>query len=721
MTLKAPAVSRRRTPTLLQVEAAECGAVALGIMLAFYGRWLTIEELRTACNVSRDGSSAKTILRAAQHQGLDVQAMKMEPAHLRKAALPAIIHWGMNHFLVVEGFSRGKVHLNDPALGPRTVSDEEFDRNFTGIVLTMKPGGSFVRAGSKPSLARALTERLKGSGDAFSFIVIISLILVVPGLLVPVFSQVFIDQILVNRFDNWMVPLLAGMVACAVLMGVLTWLQRETLLRLETRLALAGALQFAGHVVRLPIGYFAQRHPGEVAGRVMLNDRVAQLMASEVGFVAFNLLTALAYLAAMLLYAPVLAIIVAAFAAANFLLLLTVSRSLEDENRRLLMATNMQAGFAKQGLQMVESYKAGGTEDLFRQRLSAMNIRMLNLRQTVARVQMRLNAMPGLSSIVLGGVVLVIGGNMVIEGKMTLGMLVAFQALMAGFLAPMSQLIQLGGRIQDGQAYLRVLDDTLQHPLAAEFLPGNGAAPASARLNGAIELDAVSFAFSAGAAPLLKGISLRIEPGERLGIVGASGSGKSTLGALIAGLFEPTGGNVLIDGISLHNVGRERLRQSMAFVDQRSAIFEATMRENISLFDHSLPDERIVAATRMALIHDVILRRPSGYGAMLREGGTDLAGGQRSRIEIARALVREPRILIMDEATAALDNQTEAALFANLRRLGATQIVIAHRYSAIRECDRVIVLEKGEIVQSGAPAVLYEQPGPFRTLMREEA
>jgi len=716
-----PALSRKRTPTLLQVEAAECGAVALGIVLAFHGRWLTIEELRTACNVSRDGSSARSILRAARHQGMEVEALKMEPAHLRAATLPAIVHWGMNHFLVVEGFSRGKVHLNDPALGPRTVSNEEFDRNFTGIALTMKPGAGFVREGRKPSLGRTLSERLKGSGDAFSFIVLISLVLVVPGLLVPIFSQIFIDQILVNRFDNWLMPLLLGMAGCAALIAVLTWLQRETLLRLETRLALAGALRFAGHVVRLPISYFAQRHPGEVASRVMLNDRVAQLMASEVGFVAFNLLTALAYLAAMLFYAPVLALIVAGFAAANFLLLLAVSRGLEDENRRLLMATNLQAGFVKQGLQMVESYKASGTEDLFRQRLSAMNARTLNLRQAVARVQMRLGAMPGLTSVVLGGVVLVVGGNMVIEGKMTLGMLVAFQALMAGFLSPVSQLVQLGGRIQDGQAYLRILDDTLQHPLASEFRPTAEVPPASARLNGAITLDDLSFAFSAGAAPLLKDISLEIAPGERLGIVGASGSGKSTLGALIAGLYEPTGGTISIDGIALHDIGRERLRQSMAFVDQRSAIFEATMRENISLFDHSLPDERIVAAARMAMIHDVILRRPSGYGAMVREGGTDLAGGQRARIEIARALVREPRILIMDEATAALDNQTEAELFANLRRLGATQIVIAHRYSAIRECDRVIVLDKGEIVQTGVPAELYEQPGPFRTLMREEA
>ena len=712
---------RRRTPTILQVEAAECGAVVLGIMLAHYGRWLTVEELRVACNVSRDGSSARSIVRAARASGMDVQAMKMEPAQLREVELPAVIHWGMNHFVVVEGFSRGKVHLNDPAVGPRSVSDAEFDRNFTGIVLSMRPGDGFLRAGEKPSLRHALVERLKGSEDAFLFVVLVSLVLVVPGLLVPVFSQVFIDQILVNRHDSWLKPLLQGMIICAVLIGVLTWLQRETLLRLETRLAVAGALRFANHVVRLPIAYFAQRQPGEVASRVMLNDRVAQLMTSEVGFIAFNLLTASAYLALMMFYAPILALIVAAAAILNFLLLLLVTRNLEDENRRLLAAMNMQAGLEKQGLQMIESYKSSGSESLFRQQLSAIQARTLNLRQAISRIQMRLNSLPGLSSIVLGGTVLIVGGNMVIQGQMTLGMLIAFQILMASFLAPVTQLVQFGARIQDGQAYLRLLDDTLKHPLCEEFQPPRKEAQAAGRLTGRIELDEVHFSFSPAGHPLLSGISLQLDPGERLGIVGATGSGKSTLGALIAGLYPPTGGRILLDGWELCEIDREQLRQSLAYIDQRSAIFEASLRDNISLFDHSLPEERVVDAARMSLIHDSILKRPGGYGALVREGGTDLAGGQRARIEIARAVVRDPRILIMDEATAALDYQTEARLFANLRRLGATQIVMAHRYSAIRECDRVVVLDGGRVVQEGVPRDLYQQPGPFRDLMREEA
>lgn len=708
---------RQRTPTLLQMEAAECGAAALGIILGYHGCWATLEELRLACNVSRDGSSALAILRAARAMGLEAQAERLEPADLRGRDLPAIIHWGMNHFLVVEGFRGDRVRLNDPATGPREVSAAEFDRMFTGIVLFMRPGSGFQRRGSRPSLARGLTRRLRGAGDAFGFILMISFALVVPGLLVPVFAQIFIDQILVNRFATWLWPLILGMGLAAVLTAALTFLQREALLRLETRLALRGAAGFVGHVVRLPLLYFAQRHPGEVASRVTLNDRLAQLIAGDVGAVLLNLLTATAYLAAMMFYAPWLGLLVAAGAAVNLALLTRSSRALADDNRRMVIATTMQAGFAKQGLGMIEAYKAAGLEDLFRERLSAMYARVLNLRQGLARRRMRLTALPGLTGLALGGLVLVIGADMVIRGELTLGMLIAFQALMAGFLAPMAQLVQLGARIQDGQACIQVLDDTLRHPTAAEFT--GTADPAPGRLIGAIDLRGVSAGYGPAAVPLIRDLNLSLSPGERLGIVGASGSGKSTLAALIAGIHPPAAGDILIDGTPMTAIPRARLRQSLAYVDQRAVILEGSIRDNIALWDPSLPDERIVEAARMALIHDVILRRPGGYGGHVTEGGTNLSGGQRARLEIARALVREPRILILDEATAFLDTETEAGLHAGLRRLGATMIIVAHRFSAVRDCDRVIVMDKGSIVQEGSPEALLSRPGPFVQLMRE--
>lgn len=717
-------ISRRRrlrTPTLLQMESAECGAAALGIVLAHYGRWLTLEELRQDCNVSRDGSSAAAIVRAARLHGLVVDAQRMEPAHLRRRAGPAIIHWAMNHFVVLEGFGRGVVFLNDPATGPRTVTDEEFDRNFTGIVLGLKPGPDFTRAGAPPSLRRALGRRMQGSRSALLFTLGLSLVLIVPGLLVPVFTQIFIDQILVNRFASWLTPLLIGMGICALVQGLLTWLQREVLLRFETRVALTGALQFVWHVMRLPLGYFAQRHPGDVSSRVMLNDRVAQLAAGDIGHVLFGLVTAGAYLIAMLLYAPRLALVVVGFAMLSLLTLSWLSRALADDNRRLLGATTMQAGLAKQGLQMIEAYKANGAEDTLRSRLVSINARVLNLRQTLGARQAHLSALPRMVSIAAGGMVLVIGGEMVMSGALTLGMLVAFQALMAGFMSPIGQLVQFGGKIQDSQAYLQMLDDTLRHPQAPEFTQAAMPGKPTTRVIGSIEVRHLAFSYAPGTAALLDDISLHIPAGHRVGIVGPSGSGKSTLASLLAGLYTPTQGEILIDGTPLSQLPRESFRNALAYVDQRSAIFQGSIRDNISLWDTSLPDDRLVAAARQALIHDTILARPGGYGATVAEGGTDLSGGQRARLEVARALVRDPRILILDEATAALDSATEAELVANLRANGATTIIIGHRLSSVRDCDEVIVMQAGRIVQRGAPDVLLDQAGAFRDLMTEAA
>ncbi|MEP9380563.1 ATP-binding cassette domain-containing protein [Aquabacter sp. CN5-332] len=709
---------RIRTPTLLQMEATECGAAALGIVLAHYGRWTPLEELRIACNVTRDGSSARAIACAAREEGLEVEAARMEPAHLRGLAMPAIVHWGLDHFLVVEGFGRGVVYLNDPAQGPRRVSDAEFDRGFTGIVLSLRPGPHFQRRGRAPSLWRSLAGRLAGSHSAIAFIVLVSLAMVVPGLLVPAFAQFFIDQVLIQSFDDWMGPLLVGMIGCAVVMGLLTWVQREVLLRLETRLAIAGTFRFVDHVLRLPVSYFAQRHPAQVAGRTVLNNRLAQLLAVEVGTALSSLLTASAYLAAMLVYAPDLGAIVLVLGLGNLGLLAWSSRALDDGNRRLLAAGAGHAGFVRQGLRMIETYKAGGTEHRLRERLTAMYARALNLRQSIGSAQVRLGALPGLTAATAGALVLTLGGIKVIHGEMSLGMLVAFQALMMGFLGPVAALIHLGARIQDGYANLRLLEDTLDHPLAREFRVGAdaGGGP-STRLAGAVAVRDLAFRHGAGSPLLLDGVSFSLEPGERLGITGASGSGKSTLASLICGLAEPTAGTIAFDGVSLPDLPRTRLRQSLAYVDQRGAIFEGTVRDNIGLWDDSLPDQRIVAAARQALLHETVLRR-GGYGSRLRDGGTDLSGGQRARLEIARALVRDPRILVFDEATAALDGETELRLFAGLRRVGTTMIVMAHRYGALRDCDRVLVLDQGRVVQYGAPDRLLAEPGPFRTLMQ---
>jgi NHLM bacteriocin system ABC transporter peptidase/ATP-binding protein len=624
----------------------------------------------------------------------------------------------MDHYVVLEGGGGGGGwFINDPARGRRKVDSEEFGRQFTGVVLSLSPGPAFRPAGQPPALWRALRGQLRGTGRGFGFLLGTSLLLLVPGLLLPAAAQVFIDQVLVARLHGWLAPLLLGLAGAALLTGGMTWLQLTVLLRLETRLAVAASAQFLQRLLQLPIGFYAQRHSGDVAMRVMLNNRLATLLAGELGRAVLAAVSALVYLAAMALYDLRLAAIVAALAAVNLLALQHVSHALTDRNHRLLTETAVGQGEARQGLRMIEVFKADGSEPVLLRRLVGRQLRIQELRQNLAMHRASVEALPQALALLSAAAVLVLGGQRIMQGQMTVGALVAFQALMVNFAAPLLQLTQLTARIQDARACLALLDDTMRHPLAEEFAPAPPAAPLpSGRLRGEVELRGVSFGHARGGAPLLEDVSFHVQPGGRLGITGASGSGKSTLGALIAGLHRPWSGEVLIDSQPLASIPRAMLRGGVAVVDQAVVLFEGSVRDNLSLWDATLSDERLQAAARDAAIHDTILDR-GGYGSRIAEEGRDLSGGQRARIELARALALEPRILVLDEATAALDTLTEAEVLTRLRRRGCTIVTIAHRASALADCDEVLVMEAGRIVERGPPATLAARNGAFQRLM----
>jgi len=712
---------RVRTPTLMQLEAAECGAVALGIVLAHHGRWVAFEELRVACGVSRDGSRASNVAKAAAQYGMKVEAFRVEPADLRGMAMPVIAHWGMNHFVVVEGADRSGAQINDPATGPRRVSTEELDRNLTGIVLSLSPGPEFRPGGSRPRAVAGVLRLARGNGAAFGFLLMIGVLLTVPSLLIPAMSQIFVDDILVSRFDSWLAPLLWGMAGAALVMSVLTWLQLDLLLRLETRLSVTGSARFLDRLVRLPIVFFAQRHPGDLAGRVILNDRVARLVSGDLGRGLLGLITAVAYALAMAFYDTVLTGIVVLAAMLNLLALAGLSRSLRDDNGRLLSRSLRTEGLAKGGLQMAESYRASGSEAMLLAQVTGARAGVANASQSLALRRGALEGLPALVTVLAGSAVLVIGGMRIMSGDMTVGQVVAFQALAFGFMGPVALLVGVATQVQDARANLAILEDTLRHPLAPEFMGDDtGVAPrarATARLAGHVELRNVTFGHSRLEPPLLDGVSLTIEPGRRLGIVGGSGSGKSTLALLLAGLHRPWTGEVLLDGRQLDAIPREALRRQVAVVDQGAFLFEGTVRDAITMWDPTIADERVVEAARDAMIHDEILARRGGYGGSVVEEGRNWSGGQRARMDLARALVSDPAILILDEATAALDNQTEAAILGTLRRRGCTMIVVAHRLGLVRDLDEVVVMERGRIVQRGRPDDLAAADGPFRTML----
>lgn len=712
---------RVATPTLLQMEAVECGAAALGIVLAWHGCHVPLEELRLRCGVSRDGSKASNVVRAAREYGLQAHGMRFEIEMLREHGFPMILFWNFNHFLVLEGLDEKRAWINDPATGPRIVGMDEFNRSFTGVALLFSPGPAFRKTGRPPSVLASLAPRLRGAGGGLAFVIAASLALVVPGLAVPVFSQVFIDSYLIGRLDGWVKPLLFGMAFTAVLRAALTWLQQTYLMRLESRLSLAASAQFFWHVLRLPVDFFNQRYAGDIAQRVGSNDSIARLLSGQLATNAVALVTLVFYAAVMLAYDPVLAAAGMSLTALNGLMLLLVARTRRDGFMRLQQDRGKLMSVLLSGIQTMETIKANGGEDDFFQRWAGWKARVNNTEQQLGLLRRALAVAPMLISAANVALVFGVGGLRVISGEMSIGMLVAFQSLLASFSQPVNQLTNLAGDLQQAQADLRRLDDVLAYP--QEAAPAGAVAPPAGadRLQGALELRDLRFGYSRLEAPLLDGFSLKLEPGQRVALVGGSGSGKSTVAKLIMGIHQPWSGEILFDGQARAEIAPALLHASLAGVDQDICLFSGSVRDNLTLWDASLPEPDMVRAAHDAAIHGAIVSRHGGYDAEVSEADANFSGGQRQRLEIARALAGNPRILVLDEATSALDPATEQDIDRNLRRRGCTCVIVAHRLSTIRDCDEILVMESGRIVERGSHDALLRVGGAYARLLGEIA
>lgn len=704
------------------MEAVECGAASLAMVLGHYGRHVPLEELRIACGVSRDGSRASNLLKAARGYGLQAKGMQMETAALAEVRAPAVLFWEFNHYVVYDGMGRrlGRrgVHVNDPDKGRRFVPLEDFDTSFTGVVLTFEPGQDFHRGGRRPGVLGALPARLRGTSGTMLAALVASLLLVAVGAALPALSRTYIDLFLIGDQTSLLGTLFASMAAMVALTAALTAVQQSNLLRGRIISSTLGSARFLRHLLRLPVTFFTQRNPADLVQRLQSNDAVAETLARDLAAAAVDGVVVVLYALLMWTYDPQLTVLGVGIALLNAVAMRVVTRLRATRTQKLRADSARLTNTSYTGLQLIETMKATGGENGYFRRWAGQHAATLEEQQRLGVPSAWLSVVAPTLATLNSALILWIGGLRAVEGHISIGLLVAFQSLVVRFTAPITRLNGVAGRIQDFAADVVRLKDVENFPVDSLYArPESGAS--TRRLKGHVTLEDVTFGYSPLDKPLLSGFSLSVAPGRQVALVGGSGSGKSTVSRLIAGLYSPWEGTIRIDGQRLEDIPRGSLAASVSFVDQDVFLFEGTVRDNVALWDPSIPDGDVEAALRDACLYEVVARRPGGVHSHVEQDGRNFSGGQRQRLEIARALVRRPSVLVLDEVTSALDAETEQVIIDNLRRRGCACVVIAHRLSTVRDSDEIVVLDHGTVVERGRHEELIAAGGAYAALVKE--
>ena len=703
-----------KTPTIYQMEATECGAASLSMIFSYFGKNIPLEQMRIETGVSRDGCNAGNIMRCAKKYGLDCHGYRREPAALRELQPPCIIHWNFNHFVVFEGFKGKYAYINDPAMGRRKLTMEELDDSFTGVVLTFAKTDAFVKEKKKNTMMSFVKHRLKGQYATLFKLLFIGLLLVFPGLLFPVLSQVFMDDVLVGGNTSWFTKLILFMCATLLLQACLTIYRNVVLARLQKKMVLLSAREFLHNMFRLPIAFFDQRYVGDLSGRVSNNANVSVFLAGELAETALNIFVSIFYLILLLVYSPILTAIALATVLVNLVVVKITSNMLSNASIKMQQDSGKLAGAVCAGLSITSTLKASGAENEYVGRILGYNAKTICTEQKMSKTQQVINAIPDAVKMLGDVLILIVGGLIVINGNMTIGMLVAFTTLFGSFSEPVDALVGFVKNIQTTKADINRVEDIMKYPPDEKFVATTGKRQMKTKLDGSVELENIAFGYSKLKDPIVTDFSFKIDCGSSIAFVGSSGCGKSTVSKIVSGLYKPWQGRLLFDGIPVEEIPNEVMNASVSTVSQNITLFSGTVRDNLTMWNSSISESDMIAAAKDACIHDVISQKPGAYDYKLTEGATNLSGGQRQRLEIARALATNPTVLIMDEATSALDPVVEKKIMDNIKRRGCTCVIVAHRLSAIRDCDQIIVMNRGQIVQRGSHDELAQIDGHYK-------
>lgn len=711
-----------KVPVVMQMEALECGAASLTMVLAYYNKWVPLEQVRVDCGVSRDGANAKNVLIAARNYGLEAKGFRYEPDSLKeKGTFPCIIHWNFNHFVVLCGFGKNCAYINDPAKGNVKISMEEFDRAFTGICLLFRPTEAFKAGGRRKSTLEFAKNRLSGAGAAVVFVALTTLIGYMFQVINPAFSRFFLDRLLTGENRELLTPFIAILTGVGILQVLMGCLQAVYSVKINGKMDIVGSSTFMWKVLRMPMEFFTQRMAGDIMMRQTTNAAIAATLVNTAVPLALNGVIMVFYLAVMLRYSALLTLVGLAVTVLN----LFVSRYISDKRVNITRVQRRDAGklasTTVSGIKMIETIKASGAENGFFQKWAGYQASVNAQNVRFSRLNQYLGVVPNLLTSIANGSVLVIGVWLAMRGEFTIGMIMTFQGFMTAFMAPATTLITAGQTIQEMRTDMERVEDVMEYPIDDHFID----TPLSenvdySKLSGNIELKNVTFGYSRLAPPLIENFSMTMNTGSRVAFVGTSGCGKSTLSKLISGLYSPWSGEILFDGKPISQIERSVFTGSVAVVDQDIILFEDTIANNIKMWNNTIEDFEMILAARDAQIYDDIMQRDGGFYGKLTEEGRDLSGGQRQRLEIARVLAQDPSIIIMDEATSALDAKTEYELVKAVKDRGITCIVIAHRLSTIRDCDEIIVLDKGKVVERGTHDELYAKGGYYADLISND-